>query len=128
MTSLAFFFRSSALAIAAGAGAGAMKAIGTAVAGGMVSATFIDLFFIPLFFVLIYRLFKGKQNEPHMQIHAVPSEGEIMTGKLSVILAVLIFVSGCSFVPLYERPAAPIGQWLGRLYGENKGLANALWG
>ena len=74
MTSLAFFFGVLPLAIAAGAGAGAMKAIGTAVAGGMVSATFIDLFFIPLFFVLIYRLFKGKQNEPHLQIHAVPSE------------------------------------------------------
>jgi HAE1 family hydrophobic/amphiphilic exporter-1 len=57
MTSLAFFFGVLPLAIASGAGAGAMAAIGTAVAGGMMSATFIDLFFIPLFFVLIYRLF-----------------------------------------------------------------------
>jgi HAE1 family hydrophobic/amphiphilic exporter-1 len=38
-----------------------MKAIGTAVTGGMLSATFIDLFYIPLFFALIYRLFKGRQ-------------------------------------------------------------------
>ena len=74
MTSLAFFFGVMPLAIAAGAGAGAMKAIGTAVAGGMISATFIDLFFIPLFFVLIYRLFKGKQNEPRMETNAVHSE------------------------------------------------------
>ncbi len=57
MTSLAFFFGVLPLAIASGAGAGAMAAIGTAVAGGMMSATFIDLFFIPLFFVLIYQLF-----------------------------------------------------------------------
>jgi HAE1 family hydrophobic/amphiphilic exporter-1 len=61
MTSMAFFFGVLPLAIATGAGAGAMKAIGTAVTGGMLSATFIDLFYIPLFFALIYRLFKGKQ-------------------------------------------------------------------
>ncbi|EHJ47047.1 transporter, hydrophobe/amphiphile efflux-1 (HAE1) family [Solidesulfovibrio carbinoliphilus subsp. oakridgensis] len=58
MTSLAFFFGVLPLAIANGAGAGAMNAIGTAVCGGMLSATFIDLIFIPLFFVLASRLFK----------------------------------------------------------------------
>lgn len=57
MTSLAFFFGVLPLAIASGAGAGAMTAIGTAVTGGMLSATFIDLFFIPFFFVLILRIF-----------------------------------------------------------------------
>jgi HAE1 family hydrophobic/amphiphilic exporter-1 len=60
MTSLAFFFGVLPLAAATGAGAGAMNAIGTAVCGGMLSATFIDLIFIPLFFVLIFRLFRGK--------------------------------------------------------------------
>jgi HAE1 family hydrophobic/amphiphilic exporter-1 len=64
MTSFAFFFGVLPLAIASGAGAGAMNAIGTAVTGGMLSATFIDLFFIPFFFVLIFRLFKGKQAAP----------------------------------------------------------------
>ena len=61
MTSLAFFFGTLPLAVASGAGAGAMNAIGTAVTGGMLSATFIDLVFIPLFFVLISRLFTRKQ-------------------------------------------------------------------
>jgi len=61
MTSLAFFFGTLPLALAAGAGAGAMKGIGTAVTGGMVSATFIDLIFIPMFFVLISQLFEKKQ-------------------------------------------------------------------
>ncbi|HNX69238.1 MAG TPA: efflux RND transporter permease subunit [Candidatus Omnitrophota bacterium] len=61
MTSLAFFFGTLPLAIATGAGAGAMNAIGTAVTGGMISATFIDLVFIPLFFVLISRLFRKRQ-------------------------------------------------------------------
>ena len=61
MTSLAFFFGVLPLALATGAGAGAMNGIGTAVCGGIISATFIDLFYIPLFFVLIYSAFKGSQ-------------------------------------------------------------------
>ncbi len=63
MTSLAFFFGTLPLATATGAGAGAMNAIGTAVTGGMISATFIDLIFIPLFFVVISRFF-GKRRSP----------------------------------------------------------------
>jgi len=62
MTSLAFFFGTLPLALTKGAGAGAMNSIGTAVTGGMMSATFIDLIFIPLFFVLVSQLF-GKKNE-----------------------------------------------------------------
>jgi hydrophobe/amphiphile efflux-1 (HAE1) family protein len=61
MTSLAFFFGTLPLAVASGAGAGAMNAIGTAVTGGMLSATFIDLIFIPLFFVVVSRIFAEKQ-------------------------------------------------------------------
>jgi HAE1 family hydrophobic/amphiphilic exporter-1 len=61
MTSMAFFFGVLPLALATGAGAGAMNAIGTAVTGGMLSATFIDLFYIPLLFVVVFRVFKGKQ-------------------------------------------------------------------
>jgi HAE1 family hydrophobic/amphiphilic exporter-1 len=64
MTSLAFFFGVLPLATASGAGAGAMSAIGTAVTGGMLSATFIDLFYIPLFFVLVSRLFKVERRQP----------------------------------------------------------------
>ncbi|RLA87935.1 MAG: hydrophobe/amphiphile efflux-1 family RND transporter [Deltaproteobacteria bacterium] len=63
MTSLAFFFGTLPLAIATGAGAGAMNGIGTAVTGGMFSATFIDLLFIPMFFVLVSSLFKKKQPQ-----------------------------------------------------------------
>jgi multidrug efflux pump subunit AcrB len=68
MTSLAFFFGTLPLAIATGAGAGAMNAIGTAVTGGMLSATFIDLIFIPLFFVMISRLFARKQLQPAPEV------------------------------------------------------------
>lgn len=63
MTSLAFFFGVLPLALANGAGAGAMNALGTAVCGGMLSATFIDLIFIPLFFVLVSQLFGKKDKQ-----------------------------------------------------------------
>ena len=36
-------------------------AIGTAVTGGLLSATFIDLIFIPFFFVMVSRLFGRKR-------------------------------------------------------------------
>jgi len=63
MTSLAFFFGTLPLALTRGAGAGAQNAIGTAVTGGLLSATFIDLIFIPFFFVLVSRLFDKKQPQ-----------------------------------------------------------------
>jgi len=63
MTSLAFFFGTLPLALTKGAGAGAQNAIGTAVTGGLLSATFIDLIFIPFFFVLVSRLFARKKGE-----------------------------------------------------------------
>jgi HAE1 family hydrophobic/amphiphilic exporter-1 len=69
MTSMAFFFGVLPLAIATGAGAGAMKAIGTAVCGGMLSATFIDLIFIPMFFVLVSHLFSRKKRQPAPEQH-----------------------------------------------------------
>ena len=61
MTSLAFFFGTLPLALTQGAGAAAQNAIGTAVTGGLLSATFIDLIFIPFFFVLISRIFGRKK-------------------------------------------------------------------
>ncbi len=63
MTSLAFFFGTLPLALTTGAGAAAQNAIGTAVTGGLLSATFIDLIFIPFFFVLISRMFAKKKPE-----------------------------------------------------------------
>jgi multidrug efflux pump len=61
MTSMAFFFGTLPLALTKGAGAAAQNAIGTAVTGGLLSATFIDLIFIPFFFVLVSRMFAKKQ-------------------------------------------------------------------
>ena len=55
MTSLAFIFGVLPLAIATGAGANSRVAIGTAVIGGMLTATVLAIFYIPLFFVLVRR-------------------------------------------------------------------------
>jgi hydrophobe/amphiphile efflux-1 (HAE1) family protein len=55
MTSLAFILGVLPLARAHGAGAGGQVAIGTAVIGGMLSATVLAILFVPLFFALIAR-------------------------------------------------------------------------
>ena len=57
MTSLAFGLGVLPLALATGAGAGAQRAIGTGVFGGMLAGTFLGIFFIPLFFVVVQQLF-----------------------------------------------------------------------
>jgi len=56
MTSLAFSMGVVPLALASGAGAASQVAIGTAVLGGMASATFLAIFFMPLFYVVVRRL------------------------------------------------------------------------
>jgi len=43
------------LAVSTGAGANSRIAIGTAVAGGMLTATILAVFYIPLFFVIVRR-------------------------------------------------------------------------
>jgi multidrug efflux pump len=55
MTSFAFIFGVFPLAIATGPGANGRIAIGTAVIGGMLTATVLALFYIPLFYVLVRR-------------------------------------------------------------------------
>ena len=65
MTSLAFIAGVIPLAIATGAGAQSRVAIGTAVIGGMLTATLLAIFYVPLFFVTIARLFdRDKTKAP----------------------------------------------------------------
>ena len=60
MTSFAFMFGVLPLAISTGAGASARVAIGTAVLGGMLTATAFAIFYVPIFFVLARKLFGSK--------------------------------------------------------------------
>jgi hydrophobe/amphiphile efflux-1 (HAE1) family protein len=83
MTSLAFGFGVLPMALATGAGAGAQKAIGTAVLGGVVTSTFLVTLFAPLFYVLIFRIFKRKEAlhqtaEPRPDSAASPEPDEIV--------------------------------------------------
>jgi HAE1 family hydrophobic/amphiphilic exporter-1 len=76
MTSLAFGFGVLPMAIANGAGAGAQKAIGTAVVGGVITSTLLVTLFAPLFFVMIEKTF-GKRSK-NLQAKAVEAK---LTGK-----------------------------------------------
>ncbi len=62
MTSLAFFMGVMPLAIASGAGSGGQNAIGTGVAGGMVTATALAVFLVPAFFVAVLRLVESPRH------------------------------------------------------------------
>ncbi len=73
MTSLAFIFGVLPLAISTGAGANSRIAIGTAVIGGMFTATVLAIFYIPLFFVLVRR---GVRDGMAKLRHHAPTEAE----------------------------------------------------
>ncbi|OUJ05415.1 efflux RND transporter permease subunit [Acetobacter malorum] len=61
MTSIALVVGVFPLAIATGAGSASRVAIGTAVVGGMATATLLAVYFVPVFFVVVLRLFKVRR-------------------------------------------------------------------
>ena len=87
MTSLAFVFGVFPLTISSGAGAAARVAIGTAVVGGMITATVFAVFFVPMFFTAVLGLFRvkprrtGSENTPagesDARPQAPPARGEV---------------------------------------------------
>jgi HAE1 family hydrophobic/amphiphilic exporter-1 len=56
MTSLAFILGVLPLVFATGAGRISRHSVGTAVVGGMLAATFLNLAFIPVLYVVVKRL------------------------------------------------------------------------
>ncbi|HEY2753381.1 efflux RND transporter permease subunit [Phenylobacterium sp.] len=75
MTSMAFVFGVLPLAVATGAGAQSRIAIGTAVVGGMLTATVLAIFFVPMFFVMVRGIFKSR----HAKVHAALADGSEAT-------------------------------------------------
>jgi HAE1 family hydrophobic/amphiphilic exporter-1/multidrug efflux pump len=73
MTSFAFILGSVPLAIAAGAGAGARQALGTAVVSGMLIATLVGVFFIPVFYVMLQRV--SEHQSPFRRADAILPQG-----------------------------------------------------
>ncbi|WP_301274097.1 efflux RND transporter permease subunit [Acetobacter senegalensis] len=79
MTSIAFVVGVFPLAIASGAGSASRIAIGTAVVGGMGTATLLAVYFVPVFFVGVLRLFRvrrisERQEQPSPASNAIGSE------------------------------------------------------
>ncbi|HWF85894.1 MAG TPA: multidrug efflux RND transporter permease subunit [Vicinamibacterales bacterium] len=62
MTSLAFILGVMPLVVASGAGREARHSVGTAVAGGMIASTFLNLAFIPVLYVVV-KSFGRKKKE-----------------------------------------------------------------
>jgi hydrophobic/amphiphilic exporter-1 (mainly G- bacteria), HAE1 family len=74
MTSFAFILGVLPLAFATGAGAGARRSVGTAVAGGMVASTFLSIVFIPVLYVIIRTLVPGRASKRD-EVPAATAEG-----------------------------------------------------
>jgi HAE1 family hydrophobic/amphiphilic exporter-1 len=78
MTSIAFLLGLIPLLIATGAGAASRRSLGTAVFGGMLVSTALNLFFIPALYVLIEQLREKvagvKVAEPAPKAQGAPAE------------------------------------------------------
>jgi multidrug efflux pump len=79
MTSFAFILGVAPLVIASGAGSGGQNAIGTGVAGGMITATVLAIFMVPAFFVAVLRLVEARrprQQDASALLSAQPASGD----------------------------------------------------
>jgi len=65
MTSLAFILGVMPLVVASGAGREARHSVGTAVAGGMIASTFLNLAFIPVLYVVVKSFGRKKEKTTH---------------------------------------------------------------
>jgi HAE1 family hydrophobic/amphiphilic exporter-1 len=63
MTSLAFILGVMPLVVASGAGQEARHSVGTAVAGGMIASTFLNLAFIPVLYVVVKSLTEWRRHD-----------------------------------------------------------------
>jgi multidrug efflux pump len=79
MTSFAFILGVMPLVLSTGAGANARHAIGTGVAGGMVTAAVLGVLFVPVFYVAVRRLLgdplDGPRRKPRDVVPSSPVPG-----------------------------------------------------
>jgi hydrophobic/amphiphilic exporter-1 (mainly G- bacteria), HAE1 family len=64
MTSFAFILGVAPLVFATGAGAASRQSLGTAVFGGMITATVLAVFFVPIFYIVIQGLIELRNGPP----------------------------------------------------------------
>ncbi|WP_213993065.1 efflux RND transporter permease subunit [Sodalis sp. dw_96] len=74
MTSMAFILGVLPLSISHGAGSGSQHSIGTAVIGGMLTATFLAIFFVPLFYVVVVKIFSREKKTASLYHEATNHE------------------------------------------------------
>jgi hydrophobic/amphiphilic exporter-1 (mainly G- bacteria), HAE1 family len=72
MTAFAFILGAVPLAIATGAGAQSRQVLGTAVIGGMTTASLIAIFLVPVSFYMVERLFHRKKVVPTLEKVELP--------------------------------------------------------
>ncbi|MDB5353311.1 MAG: hydrophobe/amphiphile efflux family transporter [Planctomycetota bacterium] len=75
MTSFAFILGIVPLVNAQGAGAASRRALGTAVFGGMLAATFLAVFFVPVFYVVVQGLSEWRKVSPVMHSQSRDDDG-----------------------------------------------------
>jgi multidrug efflux pump subunit AcrB len=73
MTSFAFILGVVPLVIATGAGAGARRALGTAVFSGMIAATLLAIFIVPVLYVVVNRIASRKKPVGRVSSTAEPA-------------------------------------------------------
>jgi HAE1 family hydrophobic/amphiphilic exporter-1 len=76
MTSLAFILGMIPLATASGAGAAGQQVLGTAVLGGMISATLFNNLFVPPFYAILQGMSEWLGGRRHGADEAVPSPAQ----------------------------------------------------
>jgi HAE1 family hydrophobic/amphiphilic exporter-1 len=80
MTSFAFILGMFPLVIATGAGAMARRSLGTAVFGGMITATVLAVLFVPIFYVAIQHLIELRNGPPKAKPGAVSLGADVIEG------------------------------------------------
>ncbi len=113
MTTFAFILGMLPLVFATGAGAASRQSLGTAVFGGMITATVLAVFFVPVFYVAIQSLIELKNGPPklrpgevmHVPLEADPHEAVPQPAKATP--AIPAGVNGAEGVPLEGEKLAP---------------------
>ncbi|MGE5837259.1 MAG: efflux RND transporter permease subunit, partial [Acidobacteriota bacterium] len=75
MTSLTFILGVLPLAVATGAGSAARQSVGTTVAGGMITSTFLSVVFIPVLYVAIRTIAPGRAKHSSRVAHELAETG-----------------------------------------------------
>ena len=98
MTSLAFIAGVAPLAVAHGAGSEMRQSLGTTVFFGMLGVTIFGLMFTPAFYTLVRKA--KREGVPHRPL--------VSAGIGLSVLAIGLFLQGCSVGPRYKSPVPGI--------------------